>query len=207
MNSNEKTLMIIGASGHGKVVADTARCIGYQNICFLDDNPDVTECLGYPVVGRTKDAMQFPESQFVVAIGNPKVREKVQKQILEWGLDVATLIHPQAVIAQQVEIGQGTVVMAGAVINANTVLGEGCIVNTCASVDHANRLADYVRVSVGSHLAGTVTVGKATWIGIGAIISNNLTIGEDCMIGAGAVVVTDLQAEGTYVGIPARWIK
>ena len=94
-------------------------------------------------------------------------------------------------------------IMAGAVINPYAKLGKGCIVNTCASVDHDCEVRDYVHVAVGAHLCGTVEVGAYTWIGAGATVSNNISICPECMIGAGAVVVKDIVEAGTYVGVPA----
>lgn len=199
-----KKLVIIGASGHGKVVADIAQKNGYEKIIFLDDNRDKCLCMGYPIIGPSVMAERYPDCDFFVAIGNPATREKVQKQLIQNNLYVATLIHPQAVIAEHVTIGAGTVVMAGAVINPDSRIGEGCIINTGASVDHDNVIGNYVHISVGSHLAGTVSVGAHTWVGIGAAVSNNLKICADCMIGAGAVVVKDIKEPGTYIGVPAR---
>ena len=113
-------------------------------------------------------------------------------------------MNPVAVISRRVEIGKGTVVMAGAVINSDTTIGEGCIINTCSSVDHDNRLGDFVHIAVGTHLCGTVEVGSRTWVGAGATVSNNISICDDCVIGAGAVVVKDIKEKGTYIGVPAR---
>ena len=97
--------------------------------------------------------------------------------------------------------------MAGAVVNPGALIGNGCIINTCASVDHDCKIEDFGHVAVGSHLAGTVTLGKRTWIGAGATITNNITICNDCMIGAGAVVIRDIPEYCTVVGNPARIIK
>ena len=80
------------------------------------------------------------------------------------------------------------------------------IINTCASVDHDCIISDYVHVSVGAHIAGTVQIGAHTWIGAGATVSNNISICSDCMIGAGTVVVRDIYVSGKYVGVPARKI-
>lgn len=199
-----KKLIIIGASGHGKVVADNAAKNGYEEIAFLDDNPDVKECGGYPVVGKVTETDNFQACDFFVAIGNPAIRARIQKTLEDQKHDVATLIHPNAVIAPDVKIGHGTAVMAGAVVNPGTVIGNGCIVNTGATVDHDNIIGNYVHVSVGSHIAGTVRIGDGTWIGAGAIVSNNISICSGCMIGAGAVVVKNIEETGTYVGVPAR---
>lgn len=202
-------LVIIGASGHGKVVADIAQKTNrYKEICFLDDNPQTKECMGYQVIGTCQDIDRWiSEAEFIVAIGNSYIREKMLFFLLERKANVETLIHPQACIAENVEIGQGTVVMAGAIINPGTKIGKGVIVNTSSSIDHDNIIEDYCHISVGAHLAGTVHVRKHTWIGAGAVVSNNVTIYQECIIGAGAVVVKDINEKGTYVGVPARKIK
>lgn len=200
-------LIIVGASGHGKVIADIARKNGYQEISFLDDDNAKRVCAGYKVIGALQDAERFRNSDFIVGIGSCAVRKRIQTQLEEKGLNIVSLIHPNAVIADSVTIGAGTVVMAGAIINPDTTIGRGCIVNTGATVDHDNRIADYVHISVGSHLAGTVTVGEGTMIGAGAVVSNNVRICNGCMIGAGAVVVSNLETAGTYVGVPARMLK
>jgi len=202
-----KKIVIIGASGHGKVIADIAKKTGYTDIVFLDDNTAIKECGGYTVAGTSKDVDKYNDSEFIVAIGNAKIRQKIQTELLEKRLRIATLIHPNAVIAERVTIGVGTVIMAGAVINPDTTIGEGCIINTCASVDHDCVLGDYVHIAVGAHVAGTGIIDTHTWIGAGAIVSNNVNITSDCMIGAGAVVVKDIEQSGTYVGVPARKIK
>lgn len=92
-------------------------------------------------------------------------------------------------------------------VNSDTVIGNGCIVNTGATVDYDNRIADYAHISVGAHTAGTVGIGRGTWVGIGAVVSNNVDVCAGCMIGAGAVVVRDITVPGTYVGVPARLLR
>lgn len=199
-----KQLLIIGASGHGKVIADIAKLNGYKSILFFDDNESLKECGAYPVVGKTADISDF-EGDVIVAIGNAAIRERIQNSL--YGRNIPILIHPSAIIDSTVKISEGTVVMAGAVINADAVIGRGCIINTCSSVDHDCRIGDFVHVSVGAHIAGTVEIGERTWIGIGVAVSNNVSICSDCMIGAGAVVVKDIDMEGTYVGVPVEKIK
>lgn len=196
-----KKLIIIGASGHGKVIADIAVNNGYEDIVFLDDNESVLECAGYPVIGKTCQAAKM-DGDKIIAIGNAVVREKIQKNI-----KVITLVHPDAVISRRVQIGDGTVVMAGAVINSDTVIGDGCIINTGASVDHDCKIGNFSHISVGTHIAGTCVIGDRTWIGAGATVSNNVKICCDSMIGAGAVVVNDIDVSGTYVGVPAKLIN
>lgn len=202
----KKKLVIIGASGEGKVCADIAlKLQKYGEILFLDDDVNIKECMSFPVVGISQDAEQYiNEADFFVAIGNGKIRKKVTEQLKDLKATITTLIHPMAVIGNCVSIGIGTVVMAGAVVNPDSKIGQGCIINTCASVDHDCELEDYVHVSVGAHVCGTVEIGECTWIGAGATVKNNVNICGDCMIGAGAVVVKNIEEVGTYVGVPAR---
>lgn len=204
-----KKLVIIGASGHGKVIADLAEQLNkYEEIYFLDDDKTKKECLGYQVIGSSKDIDKYiDDSDFVVAIGNSEIRSKLLKKLLDKNVSVATLIHPNAYVGANVQIGKGTVVMAGSVIQPDTIIGKGCIINTCASVDHECKLADYVHIAVGSRLSGNVTIGTYSWIGVGAIVSNNIDICENCIVGAGAVVVKDITESGIYVGSPAKIIK
>lgn len=199
-----KQLLIIGASGHGKVVADIARLNGYERVLFFDDNVLLRECGTDSVVGTSSDVDNY-DGDIIIAIGNAKIREKIQNSMQKRNFPI--LIHPNAVVADSAYIGAGTVVMAGAVVNSFATIGEGCIINTGASVDHDCRIGDFVHISVGSHIAGTVNIGDRTWIGIGASVSNNLNICNDCMIGAGAVVIRDIDEKGTYVGIPIRKVR
>lgn len=202
---NEK-LLIIGASGHGKVVADIALKMNkWTSIVFLDDDETVKSCMGIEVVGKSLDAFKhIQDCDLFVAIGNNVTREKIQEKLETEGASLPTLIHPTAVIAEQVELGEGTVIMPGVVINCCTRIGKGCIINTGATIDHDNLIEDYVHISPGVHLAGTVKVGLGSWLGIGSIVSNNLEISSGCKLGAGAVVVKDITEIGTYVGVPAR---
>jgi len=199
-------LIIIGASGHGKVVADIAiKMNKWQSIAFLDDDESIKTSMGFEVIGKTADAFTYKdEADFFVAIGNNATREKIQEKLEGEGLAIVNLIHPSVVIGTDVEIGIGTVVMAGVVINSSSRIGKGCIVNTSCSIDHDNMIEDYVHISPGANLAGTVTVGKGSWIGIGSVVSNNVNICSGCKLGAGAVVVKDITEAGTYVGVPVR---
>ena len=195
---NKDKIVIVGASGHGKVISDIALLNGYEDIVFLDDDNNKKTCAGFQVIGKIDDVISV-QTDIVVAIGDPKTRERIQSQI-----KTVKLVHPNSVLGSRVVIGNGTVIMAGTVINADTQVGEGCIINTCASVDHDCFLDDYVHLSPGAHICGGVKVGKRTWIGAGATICNNVRICDDCIIGAGAVVIDDIEEEGTYVGVPAK---
>ncbi|MGG0276188.1 acetyltransferase [Bacillus rhizoplanae] len=202
-------LLIIGASGHGKVAADIALKMNkWQSVSFLDDDESVKSSMGIEVIGKSADVFKYIEDcDFFVGIGNNATREKIQKKLEAEGASIPILIHPSTVIGGQVELASGTIVMAGAVINCCTTIGKGCIINTGATIDHDNTIEDYVHVSPGAHLAGTVKVGRGTWLGIGSIVSNNIDITRRCKVGAGAVVVRDITETGTYVGVPARRVN
>ena len=198
-----KQVIIVGAGGHARVIADTVLCSGDTVLGFLDDDAEAEGVAGIPVLGSTAEYGKYPEASFVLGIGSAAVRERLAAFMD--GVSWYTAIHPSAVISSLgTEIGEGTVLMAGTVVNAGAVIGRHCIINTGAIIEHDNRIEDFAHVSVGAKLAGTVHVGKRSWIGVGAIVRNNTSICEDCMIGAGAVVVRDIERAGTYMGIPAR---
>lgn len=200
------SLLIIGASGHGKVVADIALKMNrWKYIAFLDDDATKKAVMGLEVIGNTLDAFTcIGKSDIFVAIGNNFMRENFQEKLETEGANIPVLVHPNAIIGGQVELGNGTVVMAGVVINCCTKIGKGCIINTGATLDHDNDIEDYAHISPGVHAAGAVKIGKRTWLGVGSIVSNNVNVTNDCMIGAGAVVIKDITEPGTYIGVPAR---
>ncbi len=202
-----KKIAIIGAGGHGKVVADIALKNDYEEVIFFDDDRTKKECAGFKVIGIFKDIYQYRDYDFIVAIGNANIREKLLSHLEENNFSITTLVHPNASISRRVEIGKGSVVMAGSVINSDTSIGKGCIINTCSSVDHDCKINDFVHIAVGAHLSGAVTVEEKTWIGAGTTVSNNLNICSHCMIGAASLVIEDIKEEGTYFGVPAKKIK
>lgn len=202
-----KQVIIIGAGGHGRVIADAVRRSGDTVLGFLDDDVNKMPAVcGIPVLGCVADYVKYPDAWFVAGTGQTSSRRKLSA--LLQGVKWHTVIHPSAVISDmETEIGEGTVVLANAVINACAKIGKHAIINTAAAVDHEGNVGDFCHVAVGAKLAGAVTLGEGTWIGIGACVSNNIKICEDCMIGAGAVVVRNVEEPGTYVGVPARKIK
>ncbi|MBR6559018.1 MAG: acetyltransferase [Clostridia bacterium] len=195
-------LIIIGAGGHGKVVADNALKNGYTNICYIDDNAK-GDVIGFPIIGTSTDieCLNDGSTDFIIGIGNNAVRKMIaEKYRVNW----VTLIHPSAQIAFNAEIGKGSVVMANAVVNVCAKIGEHCIINTGAIVEHDNVIEDYVHISPNAALGGTVHIGDNTHVGIGATVKNNINVCSECTIGAGAVVVKNITDNGTYIGVPAR---
>lgn len=202
-------LLIIGASGHGKVVADIALKMNkWQSIAFLDDDKSIKSSMGLIVIGTSDDVFaHIDEYEVFVGIGNNTTRQRIHEMLETFGASIPVLIHPNAVVGEQVEVGFGTVVMAGVVINCCTSIGKGCIINTSATVDHDNNIEEFVNISPGVHLAGTVKIGKGSWLGIGSVVSNNVNITSGCKVGAGSVVIKDITEPGVYVGVPVRRIK
>ena len=211
MRENPKKVVILGASGHARVIADIISLSNDEIIGFLDDNLELQGKVIYKdkkVLGTTKEEYinKYKDYYFIIGIGSNKIRKLISEKYPD--LKLYTAIHPSSVIGSDVEIGEGTVIMPGTVINIGTKIGKHCIINTMSSLDHDNVLEDYVHISPGAHLAGTVRIGESTWICSGVTIINNITIADNNIIGAGGTVIKDiLDSNGTYVGVPIRKIK
>ena len=207
MATTKPTLIIIGAGGHAKVVADCAEKLGYQDIRMLDDNyPSITECGCWPVVGDTSMIAQFDNTavEWFVGIGNNPVRAKLFERLKALKGSVATLIHPTAVLGMHVSVGEGTLILANVVLNPFSSVGKACILNTACSVDHDGDIADCVHIAPGSRLAGNVSVGARSFLGIGSTVIQQVHIGDDVTIGAGSTVLNDIDSGVTAVGSPAK---
>ena len=200
-----RNVIIVGAGGHGKVLADLVEASGGQVLGFLDDNPEKRFWYRYPVLGTAAEWSRWAErAQFLLAIGDNHLRKVFADR-----MDVCwyTAVHPTARVSASAKIGAGTVVLEQAVVHADSSVGEHCILNTGAIVEHDNRLGSYVHLSPRATLCGTVTVGDYTHMGAGSVVRNNLTICQDVIVGAGAVVVRPITEPGTYLGVPARSVQ
>jgi len=203
-----KTLAILGASGHGRVIADAALSSGlWQAIQFYDDAYPTLQHNGrFPVVGDSA-ALAVSGLTAVVAIGDNVRRLDRQQWLQQAGLKMATVCHPSAVIASDVVLGDGCVVLAGAVINSGAQLGKACIINSRAVVEHDCELADAVHLSPAASLGGGCRLGTAVWVGIGASVRHFMTLEEFCIVGAGAAVVKPVLTRQIVAGVPAQLIK
>ena len=204
-----KKLVIIGASGHGKVIADIALRCGYDEVVFLDDNPAVKNVGEYVVLGASSLVGELATEgyDFVVGIGNASIRLRIQNELVGAGCKVVSMVHPSAEVAYDTTIGTGTVVMAGSVIGTGAVIGDGCVINTSAVVGCDDVIGDFAHVSVGAKLGDGVEVGSRVWVGIGARVLTGVKICGSTTIGAGALVDRDLEEAGTYVGVPVRLLR
>ncbi|SRR5579883_492999 len=201
-------LFILGAGGHGKVAADCARAQGlWSAIEFFDDRwPGVSACAEWPVVGTGADLLRRDKigHEIFVAIGEAGTRLTWIERLREAGFELATIIHPRAIVSSGAWIGPASLVAAGAVVNIGARLGEGVIVNTAASVDHDCALGAGAHICPGAHLAGGVEIGRGAWIGVGAAVRQGIRIGMGAVIGAGAAVVKDIGDGVTAHGVPAK---
>lgn len=196
-----KDVIIIGAGGHGKVIADIISASGDNVVGFLDDNTHGT-VFGYPVMGKVNDCTKHLEKYFIIAIGDNKTRKKIAEKYSD--LKYYTAIHPTAVLCCDAVVGEGSCVMANAVINASAVIGKHCIINTHSTVEHDNKINDFVHISPGAVLCGGVSVGECTHIGANVAVRNYISVTDNCVVGVGAAVVKDINEAGVYMGVPAK---
>lgn len=204
-------LLIVGAGGHGKVVADAALSTGKWNmIAFLDDRfPELLSVRTLAVIGTFQSAQSFINDyqDIVVAVGDNVRRLELTSFYKSLGFHCPPVIHPSATIDSTAQIGNGTVVLPHAVINADAVVGSACIINTASVIEHDCRVGDGVHVSPRAVIGGGSEVGELSWIGIGATVIHKIAIGDRCIIGAGSVVTSHIGHNVTAVGMPARVIK
>lgn len=163
-------MYLYGASGHAKVIIDIIKAQGGVVEGLVDDNPNLKELNGTPVL---HDATGL--SPFIISIGNCKIRKMIAER-----LDCAftTIIHSTAIISSTAIIGEGTVVMQGAIVQTEVKIGKHCIINTKASIDHECVIGDYVHIAPGCTISGDVCVGEGTWVGVGSTVIQGVRIGK-----------------------------
>lgn len=212
MNNHVTGIIIYGAGGHGKVVADILeRQAKYMLLGFLDDNPEVwgKELSGYKVFGgidsfADQGLARYP---FIVGVGDNQARRQLVARLNTLGCRFGRAIHPSAQIARDVELAPGVMIMANVVINPGSRVGNHTIVNTSATIDHDCVIGDFVHISPAATLAGNVVVQEGAHIGMGSLILPGVQVGAYSVIGAGAVVVSDIPERVVAIGVPAKPVR
>lgn len=195
--SDIEKVTLYGGGGHCKVVVEILRSQGVEVECIVDDNPRCDSYRGIPVVRTAQTS-----GPLIVTIGNCGIRRRIAESVAVESF--FTAVHPNAIVAPGVVIGEGSVVCAGAIVQPDARIGRHCIVNTRSVVEHDVRLGDYVHVASGATVCGGVEIGEGSWIGAGSVVRQGIRIGKNCMIGAGSVVVKDIPDGVTAYGNPCR---
>ncbi len=207
--SSVKKLVIIGAGGHGKVVADAAMSTcQYDSISFLDGRyPALEQVMGLSVIGNDDCIMDLAAQQckFIVAIGDIQIRKRIYLWLESMAVSLDTVIHKNAVVSNFATLGKGTVVFSGVTINPDASIGSNVIINTGAIVEHDCVVGDHSHLGPGSILSGGCNIGQEVLFGARAVALPCCSVGDRSSVGAGAVVVNSVPAAVTAKGIPARW--
>lgn len=203
-------IVVVGGGGHAKVVISVLKKLRRFRIVGYTDTSDRGDILGVKYIGNDEVfadmVKKFPGLCAAIGIGTVGVsdlRREVMNRISGYGCLFPPIASPDAVVNEDVSLGDGTVVLDGAVVNSGTVVGEGAILNSNCTVEHDCRIGDYVHIAPGATLSGGVEVGDSSMVGAGATIVQYKKVASGCLVGAGATVVEDLTEPGTYVGTPA----
>jgi len=208
-----QSIILYGGTGQAKVVRPIIEHYGSKVIAVFDDTKnlkspflDVDLYCSYRAFLKWKETIDVTEIGFVITIGNPhgNVRIDLHKKLEKEGLKPVTIIHPEAIIADNCEIGAGSQIMAGAVIMPEAKIGRQCIINTNASIDHECIIDDGCEVAPGATLCGNVKMHRNSWVCAGATVLPRISIGENSIVGAGSVVINDIEDNKTVVGVPAK---
>ena len=199
-------VIIIGSSGHAKVIIDALnKTAGNEVIGLIDDFRPIGETtLGIPVIGKVDDIKIHKElnCSWIIGIGDNKQRHRIYSKLMELKLNYINVIHPSAIMGSDVDLGVGNFIAAGSIINSGTRIGNHCIVNTGAQLDHDNTLGDFVSIAPKAALAGNVTVERGSYIGMGANILQKITVGRQTVIGAGSLVNRSIPRFKVAYGVP-----
>jgi len=209
-----KNILIFGSGGHASVVIDIAQQEKkYTIIGIIDEPKNTNEISGLPILSNisTLKKLIIEEDIFggVIAIGDNAIRAKVRDQIL---LEVphfqfVNCIHPNAVVASNVLMGEGNVMMAGSIVNPNCQISNHCIMNTKSSLDHDCKMLNFSSIAPNVTVGGNCKIGQYSAIGIGANIIHNISIGVNCIVGSGSLVTKNIKDNLVYYGVPAKFIR
>ena len=200
-------VILIGYSGHAFVVADILFQQGCAILGYMESAPKGNNPFDLPYLGdesNEETSGVLNTNNFIVAIGDNRLRRKVYTYLKGQSFNSFNAIHPKAAIASKVSLAEGITVMAGALINPMALIGNGVIINTGAIVEHGCKLDDFVHIAPGATIAGNVSIGKNTFIGANATIKEGMVIGENVLVGAGSVIVRNIPDNAIVYGNPGR---
>lgn len=203
------SLYIYGCGGHAKVILDIFNKQKREVAGFIDDNPppNIKQIHNIPIYSSDMLPKIHLQSEWIIAIGNNKIRQKIAEKLLNFGYSFTTAVHPSAQIATGVDIAPGTAIMANAVVNIDTKIGHHVIVNTGATIDHDCYIGDYCHIAPGCSLCGQVHLKQAVFMGVGCKVCPSMTIGQYTTCGAGSVVTKSLPPHCLVYGCPAKIIR
>lgn len=213
MTMRRDVCVVIGGGGHAKVIIDALHASGVVELAGIldaDSSRWGTEVLGVPVLGGDAllaDLALRDITSFIVgvgSVGDSSARRRVFASGCAAGLRPLTAIHPSAICARTVQIGGGSILLAGSIVNAGATVGINVIVNSGAIIEHDCVVGDHAHVATGARMASAVAVGAGAHIGIGASIRQGVTIGANAVVAAGAVVIADVPPGAVVMGVPAR---
>lgn len=218
MAARPERVIVWGAGGHGRVVADVVEAAGHLVVAFADRSPSGVDRVGSLrdreimderdlVAGIEKRRLPLDATAVALGIGDNAHRERAMARLLEGKTAAPAFVHPKATVSRSATLGRGTVVMPNAVVNADARTGMAVIINTGAIIEHDCEIDDAVHVSPSGTLAGAARVGRRSWIGAGSVVLQQVSVGSDVIVGAGAVVTHDVADGETVVGVPARAVQ
>ncbi len=215
-------VLIWGAGGHGKVVADLVRSTGHSVAGYADLDQGkhgvAVEPGGATVVISQADLVQLIEqggtlpcraTAIALGLGDNDARLRIAQRIAQRAgrALMRALVHPAATVSESAQLGPGTVVFAGAVVNAAATIGTAVVINSAAVVEHDCSIGDGAHIAPGAVLTGGVSVGQGTLVGARAVVLPGIAIGANAVVGAGAVVAADVPAGVVVAGMPARVLR
>lgn len=207
-------VIVLGCGGHSKVLIEALKKRGEKILGIADSKPskDLKGLNGISLIGNDDAVLEFlPESVLLVnglgSVADTGLRMSIYQNYKTRGYQFATVIHPSSIIASDVEIGEGSQIMAGAIIQTGTKIGDNVIINTRASVDHDCIIGSHAHVAPGVTLSGGVEVGEGAHIGTGATVIQGVRIGRNTIIGAGSIVIKNMPEGVTAMGVPAKVVR
>lgn len=209
---SHKEVYIIGAGTYGEAMCELAEILGYDVKGFYDEDKKIinTKVMKKKVINKFSriSVESIKNKQFIVAIGNNKVRNEIMTRINKLGGSTPTLIHPTAVISPSATIGKGVYIQANAYIWTKVRINDFCIISPGAVIAHYSSIGDARLISSQATVGASITIEKEVFIGMGSTtVTGIYKIGQKSTIGAGALVLKDVDSNAVYAGVPAKKIR